>query len=198
LISELWLVRHGQTDWNLEGRYQGHADIPLNDAGLAQARALADSLAGKPFDAIYSSDLLRAKVTAEIAGETLGIPVLLDERLREIDQGEWEGHLVVDVMARYNFGAAGQGFDPSAVRPPGGESVAEVAGRLASAADDMTSRHPGGKVLVVSHGLAVATLVCHVGQIPLSQVYANIPANARPRVITWVASTRHIQSTINL
>lgn len=178
-------MRHGQTDWNFQGRYQGHADIPLNVAGLAQARGLAADLIGKPFDAIYSSDLQRARVTAEIIGEALGIIVRLDKRLREINQGEWEGRLVAEVMQLFSQEKARDGFDPATFRPPGGESVSEVAIRVASAVDDITRSHPQGRVLLVSHGLAVATLVCQVNGISLSKVYENIPDNAHPRVITW-------------
>jgi broad specificity phosphatase PhoE len=69
MMTELWLVRHGQTDWNLQGRYQGHYDIPLNPVGLAQASCLAEKLVEERFDAIYSSDLLRARVTAETVAE---------------------------------------------------------------------------------------------------------------------------------
>jgi 2,3-bisphosphoglycerate-dependent phosphoglycerate mutase len=118
LTTELWLVRHGQTDWNLQGRYQGHADIPLNKAGLSQAKALAEELLGQSFNAIFCSDLQRASTTAEIVGAKLGITVTRDKRLREIDQGDWEGHLVADVQARYLTDGDGNSQDPAAFRPP--------------------------------------------------------------------------------
>ena len=96
-MTEIWIVRHGQTDWNVEGRYQGQADRPLNAVGLAQAQQAAEQLRGRDFAAIYSSDLQRARVTAEIIAGQLGLPVQVDRRLREVNQGEWEGLLTADI-----------------------------------------------------------------------------------------------------
>src|SRR5512140_799505 len=90
---ELWLVRHGETDWNRRGLCQGQADIPLNETGLAQARQTAAMLrqAGQKFAAIYSSPLMRARRTAEETAGALGLEVCFDARLGEIHQGEWQG-----------------------------------------------------------------------------------------------------------
>jgi broad specificity phosphatase PhoE len=187
-MTELWLIRHGQTDWNLEGRYQGQSDVPLNPTGLAQAEAFAASLDGQPFDALYSSDLLRAYQTASAISRQTGLPILPDVLLREIHQGQWQGRTLDEVRAVYNESAhASRGrIDPAAARAPGGESVLEVSQRMARAADAIAQAHPGQRVLVVSHGLALATLVCQARQIPLSEVYAHIPDNAHAAIINWV------------
>lgn len=95
------LVRHGQTDWNLEGRYQGQSDVPLNQTGRAEAQSLAGRLKGKSFAAIHTSDLQRARETAEIIAEVLTLPVTLEPLLREINQGEWEGQFVEAIKARF-------------------------------------------------------------------------------------------------
>jgi broad specificity phosphatase PhoE len=89
-VTELLLVRHGETDWNAAGRLQGHTDRPLSDYGREQARRLADELTGEEFEAIYASDLTRARETAEIVGERLHLPVVLDPDLREKNWGTWE------------------------------------------------------------------------------------------------------------
>jgi alpha-ribazole phosphatase len=184
-MSELWLVRHGQTDWNLAGRYQGQADVPLNETGLAQARALADSLTGTVFKALYCSDLARARQTAEILGERLGLAPRIDARLREIDQGEWEGLAFSEIVSHYANVMDARSQDPVNQRAPGGESVAEVAARVGEAAGDIARRHPQGPVLIVLHGLALATLTCQARYIPLANVYEHIPQNAAPEVISW-------------
>lgn len=179
------LVRHGQTDWNLQGRYQGQSDVPLNENGRLQARALARQLQGQYFTAVYTSDLRRARETAEIIAETAGLPVILDPRLREIDQGEWEGQLVEAIKARYTDLWQQRTEDPASVRPPGGETVVEVARRVYAALDDITCQHPDGPVLVVSHGLALATVICKLRSIPVGQAYTVIPDNTIPLWVDW-------------
>jgi len=174
--TRLCLVRHGQTDWNLEGRYQGQSDVPLNDNGHAQARSLIEKLKGKSFSAIYTSDLSRARETAEPIANALGIPLRVEPRLREINQGEWEGQLVDDLKARYSDLWA---------RPPGGETVGEVATRVYAALDDITRQFPTDNVLVVSHGLSIATAICRAQNIPVGQAYTVIPDNVRPVWMDW-------------
>ena len=88
-MTTLLLARHGETDWNRERRWQGHADQPLNEAGRTQARELAETLADRSIDAIYASDLIRAHETARIIAERLGLPVATNELLREVDVGDW-------------------------------------------------------------------------------------------------------------
>jgi len=90
-VTTLLLVRHGETNWNAERRWQGHADVPLNDRGRKQARTLAEQLAGERIDVIYTSDLSRARDTADAVGARLGVEVVVDPDLREIDAGAIEG-----------------------------------------------------------------------------------------------------------
>lgn len=184
-MTELWLIRHGQTDWNVAGRYQGQADIPLNETGLAQAAALAAQLNGKPFSAIYSSDLMRTRQTADALAAHTGLPVRLDSRLREIHQGDWEGLYIKDVVAAHPEARSEFLSNPGAARAPGGESVLEVSNRVIAAVHDIAANHPHGRVLVVSHGLAIATLICKAENMALSSVYSLIPDNASPKIITW-------------
>ncbi len=184
-MTEFWLVRHGQTDWNLARRYQGQTDIPLNATGIEQAKELAKSLANEKFDAVYSSDLSRAAVTAQILAKTLGMNVLTDKRLREIKKGIWEGLSFDEVQRQYAADLSKDSVNPVHSRTPGGETVAEVAMRMKQAADEIALRHPGGKVLLVSHGLAVSTLYCQANHWSLKETYQHIPDNAIPLKITW-------------
>ena len=136
-MPTLLFVRHGETDWNAEGRLQGHTDRPLNEYGRRQAQALADRLAaGAPVDAIYASDLARAKETAEIVGERLGLPVVVDADLREKHWGNWEG-LTPDERAAIEFV---------------GESTVDHRDRVMRAVRRIVERHPGQRIVVVTHG----------------------------------------------
>jgi 2,3-bisphosphoglycerate-dependent phosphoglycerate mutase len=136
-VTTLLLVRHGETDWNADGRLQGHTDRPLSDFGRRQARQLAEELADESLETIYASDLARARETAEIVGERLGLPVVLEPDLREKDWGTWEGLTAVE-RDRVEFV---------------GESTEEHQERILRALRRIAERHrDGGSVLVVTHG----------------------------------------------
>jgi broad specificity phosphatase PhoE len=184
-LTQFILVRHGATEWNETGRYQGQADPPLNEAGRRQAELLAEQLAGAPVQAVYSSDLRRACHTARAAAARLGLPVNVEPRLREVSQGAWEGMLHADILAQYPQEWAARQADPLHGRPPGGESVAEVAARALAAAGDIARAHPEGPVLIVSHGLTLAVLLCMARGLPLETARDHIPENATPIYIKW-------------
>jgi broad specificity phosphatase PhoE len=186
-MTEFFLVRHGQTDWNVDERWQGHSDIPLNAAGLEQAHQLAEKLAGQHFEALYSSDLQRAVKTAEIIGTSLGLAFQTDPRLREINLGVWEGMLARDVRQEFSAAWEERQRDPLNAHAHGGETLPEVADRLEAAFDDMARYHPAGRVLVVSHGLALKTIVCLARRLPLANVYDLPWHNATWQVIEWSA-----------
>ncbi len=185
-MTMLILVRHGETEWNVAGRYQGQADPPLNARGRAQVKEIAAQLARIRIDSIYTSDLQRALETAGIIGKRLKLPVQVDQGLREVNQGEWEGLLVTDVQMRYPREWAALKSDPLNARAPGGESVSEVASRVHAAADKIARKHPAETVLIVSHGLALATLLCRVRSVPLEEARKQIPENCKPEIIKWV------------
>jgi alpha-ribazole phosphatase len=181
-VTELHLIRHGETEWNRLGRYQGQIDVPLSDGGRDQAAALAEILRVVPLRVIYSSDLRRARQTAEAVARTTGAPVREDGRLREIRLGRWEG-LTLDEI-RSQDGQALEAFrrDPATARAPEGESVSEVQRRVLEALDDILRAFPEGPVAIVSHGLALAALkVSLLGQ-ELETVWQREPANAAVEV----------------
>ncbi len=149
-------MRHGQSEWNALGRWQGHADPDLSALGATQARAAADALGS--FDAIVASDLRRARRTAELLAAELGIgPVLTDPRLRETDAGEWQG------LTRDEIDRGWPGFLDQGRRPPGFEPYDRAAERLAGALLDVGSAWPGGEVLAVSHGGVIRALRHRLG-----------------------------------
>jgi broad specificity phosphatase PhoE len=135
-VTTLLLVRHGETDWNAEGRLQGHTDRPLNEHGRRQATRLAEELADERIDAVYASDLARARETAEIVAARLGLPVVVDSDLREKNWGSWEG---LTSSERDGIEYVG-------------ESTEEHRARTLDAVRRIAGRHPGQRILVVTHG----------------------------------------------
>ena len=180
-----YVLRHGQTDWNLEGRHQGQADPPLNATGWEQARSAAAQLSSIPLEAAYSSDLERARDTARVIADALQLPVQVHTGLREMNQGAWEGMLAADIRRDYADAWAKRQHDPLNAQPPGGESVAQVAERVWRAVDEIVARHPRGPLLIVSHGLSLATIVCRANGAPLSAAFEHIPDNCAPRAVEW-------------
>jgi broad specificity phosphatase PhoE len=164
-VTTFILVRHGETDWNRSGRWQGQADAPLNERGRDQARALADELAGEQVVAIYTSDLSRARETAEIIAARLGRRVDLDRRLREVHVGGWSGLTTEEIEARFpdeilrwHKGDPSHAFD-------GGETYAAMGERVVAAVNEIAARHPGEQVLVVLHGGPIRALLAHAAGI---------------------------------
>jgi len=139
------VVRHGESEWNAIGRWQGQADPPLNVGGQLQAAEAALRLGS--FDAIWASDLQRASLTADIIAEIIGIgPVVLDPRLRETHVGPWQGLTHDEVNADW------PGFLHTHQRPDGFEPYDDAAARMIAAFLDIAKASPGGEVLVISHG----------------------------------------------
>jgi len=147
----LILVRHGETEWNKERRFQGQHDVPLNDTGLWQAEQAARALAGEPIDLVASSDLGRALVTAEQIAAVCGAPLLVDRRWRELHFGAWEGLSFAEVRARDAEEYARRRADPFTHTPPGGESAAAARQRLRDAWKALQSTGAETAV-VVAHG----------------------------------------------
>ena len=165
-MTHLYLIRHGRTTWNDEGRMQGWADPPLDDVGRQQARALANRLVHARFDAVYSSPLLRARATAEAVAKAHGLRVHFDDRLRERNIGDWTGLTFEEARARDP-----QRFDADWRRmgPPGGEKQAELAARAAAAVDSIVKAHPQGTIAIVSHGGALSAYLAHALGVPPEQ-----------------------------
>ncbi|NWG15328.1 MAG: histidine phosphatase family protein [Chloroflexi bacterium] len=158
-IKRILLIRHGQTDWNMEGRWQGSLPVPLNDIGRAQARALAAHLRESPIRAIYSSDLPRALETAQLLGAALGVQPTPDVRLREFDLGIFQGLKRDEMMARYPAEWASFNADYWDYSIPGGESRRALQRRMWEAWQDVVARDEGPEVAIVSHGGALRLLL---------------------------------------
>jgi probable phosphoglycerate mutase len=182
--TRICLVRHGETEWNAEGRVQGQTDIPLSSVGRAQARATALALASHDFSAIYCSDLMRVRQTAEPAARRLALPVVLDAELRERHYGVFECMLYSEVRVRYpqqyaRFRDKDPDFDFET-----GESLRAFFERSLAAVTRIAAGHPGEHVLVFTHGGVLDMLYRHVNALGLSAPRAFAVPNAG---LNWVA-----------
>ena len=147
MATTIVLIRHGETDWNRERRFQGHADQPLNEAGRRQARELAEQLQAEPVTAVYTSPLRRASETAEIVAARFGLAPRPLDALLEIDVGAWEGLTIDEVRARYPE----RGDEDWHAGWEDGETHDELARRVVPALVELGIRHAGGHVLAVTH-----------------------------------------------
>jgi probable phosphoglycerate mutase len=149
--TRVLLARHGQSAWNAEGRWQGHADPPLSPLGVRQAESAAATVG--QVAAVITSDLQRARATAELIAEQIGAdPVLVDARLRERDAGEWTG------LTRAEIEREWPGYLDAGRRPPGFELDEAILGRVLDAMADLHAAHPGERVLAVAHGGVIRAL----------------------------------------
>jgi glucosyl-3-phosphoglycerate phosphatase len=169
-LRRLILLRHGQTDYNVTGRMQGHLDSVLTSVGHEQAAAAAPVLAALEPDRVVSSDLQRAVDTAEVVGAACGLAVKFDARLRETHLGEWQGHTVAEIDGDYPGAIAAWRSDPTWA-PPGGESRVAVVARSRPVVDELDaefadSDEASSTVLLVAHGGLIAGLVTGLMDLP--------------------------------
>jgi broad specificity phosphatase PhoE len=155
-IPELWLLRHGATEWALNGRHTGSTDLPLLPQGEAEARALAPVLAQQTFEAVYSSPLQRARRTCELAG--LAEQARIEPDLKEWDYGRYEGITTAEIRQEV------PGWTVFSHPCPGGESLEQVQQRCEGLIQRLTTQHPGGRVALFAHGHILRCLAgCWLG-----------------------------------
>jgi probable phosphoglycerate mutase len=166
-LTRIALIRHGETEWNLENRTQGSLDSPLSARGRAQALSLAQALAGAGVSRLVSSDLGRAIATAEPIARACGLALQVDSRFRERHYGCLEGLTWPQMQARYpDEYARLQARDPDFV-PPGGESLVQFRDRVMAALGEIATRSADAHVAVVTHGGVIGIVYRHVQSIPL-------------------------------
>lgn len=153
------LIRHGETEWNASGRWQGDAPVPLNDAGRQQAHLLANYLRQRSIDQIISSDLSRAYSTAQILAAEIERTVILDKRLRECDLGHWQGLTLEEVEAWDSVKLEKFRGDPFNVPRPGGESLRDAGQRGLKALQAYVDQYPESTLLCVSHGGTINSIL---------------------------------------
>jgi broad specificity phosphatase PhoE len=184
--THLYLVRHGETHWNREQRLQGTIDVPLNSAGVAQARRLADHFARIPIMCIVSSPLVRASATAAILAEACACPHTTDARLREIDHGTWSGRTLPDLGQCFPSLVKDEQLLPEAFAVSWGEPLLAVYRRASEALDDLLDAYGGQSVVVVGHGVTLAAMWCAATGLEMARLHECLPPNAGGVVLTFL------------
>jgi alpha-ribazole phosphatase len=161
-MLKLYLVRHGESAWNVKHFYTGQTDVPLSVIGEAQAERLAERLGQVAFEACYASPLKRARETASPLLLLQNAPLRPDERLAEIHHGAWEGHPSATVQEQYAEAYLAWRTQPQRAQMPQGESLGDVAERVTAFLDDLFAQHRDGDVLVVSHDAVLRVFLVQV------------------------------------
>jgi broad specificity phosphatase PhoE len=161
-MKQVYIIRHGQTDWNAEGRWQGHEDVPLSDEGYKQAQALAKHLADVDFAAVYTSDLQRARETGRALAEATGAPLVVDPRLRELHLGALQGLTHAEIRERYPNDDEQMKANYLDHVVTGGESRRVMQARAYAAWQDMLEQTDSRPVALVSHGGTIRLLLLRV------------------------------------
>lgn len=187
MATTFYLIRHGETDWNRERRVVGQGDPPLNETGRRQAAAAADYLEGLPLSIIYTSDLSRARETAEMIGAAIrpGADIRSDRRLREKHAGTVTGMRREEAQAAFPEYRELMRRDPLHTRPEGAESIADQLARVVEALDEYAARHPDEAVGVVTHGGVIRCAVLHALNLTYAQLDQLDFDNCSVTVIEW-------------
>ena len=182
----LVIVRHGESEWNRIGRYQGQSDAPLSALGLRQAEALAGRLSDEPLDIIFTSPLQRAAKTAEaIARHHPEIPFVSESALLEIHHGDWQGLLTDEVVTRYGAGLREWRLHPTRAQMPGGESFSNILKRVLDFKDRLCQEYSSRDVLISTHDVVVKILVADALGMNMDRINRIWVTNASISVIEY-------------
>ena len=163
IATTVILVRHGETPYNVAKRYQGHLDIPLNENGIAQAKLLAEGLKDYHIDVFISSPLSRAYMTTETVAKSHGMTIAYtDDRLKEIDYGDWAGEYVADLQVKYPEEFKMWQERPWLITFPNGENLRDMQYRGRAALEEAVAKYPGKTIFIGAHSFINATILCSV------------------------------------
>jgi glutamate-1-semialdehyde 2,1-aminomutase len=170
-MTEIIIIRHGETEWNKTGRFQGHSDVPLSAEGRAQAAMLGENLAVDHVDMIYASDLTRAMETAAPLAQRFGLEVISDPQLRELNFGAWEGRNFNDVNAENPNAMKNFYTDPERANIPESEPFPEFQRRIAGRVREIVAQERGKRIVIVSHGASIRILLADILSMPIRSIW---------------------------
>ena len=184
-MMRLYIVRHGETQWNAESRAQGSMNVQLTENGINQARSLANRIQHYPIDVIYSSDLDRAYETAKIIGKKINLEVNILNELREMSFGKWEGLTMAEIQQKYRDHYIVWRSTPHQAKIPDGEKLLDVQTRSLKAVHQLLKRHKDQNILIVSHGVTIKSMILGLMDIELSNFYKIKQDNACLNIIEF-------------
>jgi len=183
LTNTIYIVRHGQTEWNLLGKTQGHGNSDLTPKGIEQAELLADSMTKYPIDYIYSSDLGRAYQTAEIIGNKLNIEVEKTEALREMNFGTWEGRIIKDIIEEDPELYKMWRNEPHIAKIPQGETLSQIKERTDAFIKEINEKYDGKHIVLVTHSLCARIMLLSFLDSDVKNIYRINQANTALNII---------------
>ena len=170
-MTEIIIIRHGETEWNKTGCFQGHSDVPLSAEGRAQAAMLGKNLSVDHVDMIYASDLTRAMETAAPLAQRFGLEVISDPQLRELNFGAWEGRNFNDVNAENPNAMKNFYTDPEQADIPESEPFPEFQRRIAGRVREIVAQKRGKRIVIVSHGASIRILLADLLSMPIRSIW---------------------------
>ena len=195
--TRFYLIRHGETLWNRQGRYQGSTDIELSEQGLAQAELMAKRFRYLPLDVVYVSPLKRARATADAIARETGLTPVVEDRFREINFGEWEGKSIPELQEIYGQAYLDFYADPFSHPFPGEGSFAKVTERSMAAFEDILKKHDGQRVAIVSHGGLLRVLLVAIMGMDLNFYRKTWMTNTSITTVDVMADGRRLLMTLN-
>ncbi len=196
-MTRLFLVRHGETEWNKSLRYQGYQDIPLSEEGRIQAQRTASRLSAEKLDAAYASDLSRAMETAKIISARHGLEVNPVPELKETNFGRWEGLTYPEINEQFPEVLKLWRTNPRDTKIPGGESLSEVADRCWAGLDKIIKQNPNQNVLLVAHGGIIRIIVAIILGMDLNDYWKIKQDNGSLNIIEFYKRSRAILCLLN-
>ena len=205
-MTKVIFIRHGQTEWNVTGRYQGQSDVQLSEEGRQQAVKLAENFPVEKVDAIYASDLQRAMVTAETIAQKFGLKVKAEPAFRELSFGDWEGLTYQQIVDKWEDAMANFLQHPDILEIPGGESFPAVQKRATKRLGELLPKHDGQTIVVVAHGAVLRTMLTAALHMPLQYLWSIRQFNTAVNIVRYDAdanptvellnSTAHLGSSV--
>ena len=196
-MTKVIFIRHGQTEWNVTGRYQGQSDVQLSEEGRQQAVKLAENFPVERVDAIYASDLQRAMVTAETIAKQFGLSVQAEPAFRELSFGDWEGLTYQQIVDKWEDAMANFLQHPDILEIPGGESFPVVQQRAMKRLNELIEKHDGQTIVVVAHGAVLRTMLTAALHMPLQYLWSIRQFNTAVNIVRYDADANPTVELLN-